>query len=57
MWTRRSAVDRSRQRTQAEAFDKLVDAFVQSWDVVLAEHGPTAELPADVRNTATRAHN
>ncbi len=54
-WTRSSAVDRSRQRTQAEAFDKLVDAFVQSWDGVLAEHSPAARVTAPGQHATRRA--
>ncbi len=56
-WTRGNAVDQSRHRTQAEAFGKLVDAFAQSWEGVLAEHGPAAQLPADAQNHAHRPRN
>ena len=43
-WTRANAVDQSRRWTQAEAFGKLVEAFAQSWEGVIAEHGPAAAV-------------
>ncbi|MEX0654406.1 MAG: hypothetical protein WD534_16475 [Phycisphaeraceae bacterium] len=41
-WTRRAAVDQSRQRTEAEAFEKLVDAFADTWQGVLSQYHPAA---------------
>lgn len=37
-WTSKEAVDQSRRRTEAEAFESLIDELEQTWQAVVAEH-------------------
>ena len=40
-WTEADAVDQSRRRTEAEAFEDLIDAFGTTWAGVLREYHDT----------------
>lgn len=52
-WTRSEAVDQARRRTEADAFDDLVEAFTVTWTDVVEQYQPAADASSP-KETAGR---